>query len=140
MKHPLHPALVHFPVACWSLASGSDLVGMLWIASAWQLSSVLMAIGTLVATVAMAAGLVELPDLEPGSAAARDARRHMLLASAAWSCYAASLLMRIQADAPARPGWLTIALGLAGFVALCGAGWMGGKLVYVHGIGVRRRD
>jgi uncharacterized membrane protein len=64
----------------------------------------------------------------------------MLLASAAWSCYAASLLMRIQADAPARPGLLTIALGLAGFVALCGTGWMGGKLVYVHGIGVRRQD
>ncbi|HEY5802650.1 MAG TPA: DUF2231 domain-containing protein [Lysobacter sp.] len=140
MKHPLHPALVHFPVACWSLASGSDLVGMLWIPSAWQLASVLMAIGTLVATVAMAAGLAELPDLEPGTAVARDARHHMLFASAAWSCYAASLLMRIQVETWAHPGPLAIGLGLAGFAALCGAGWMGGKLVYLHGIGVRRQD
>ncbi|WP_343251093.1 DUF2231 domain-containing protein, partial [Pseudoxanthomonas sp. KAs_5_3] len=25
MRHPLHPALVHFPIACWSLATAGDL-------------------------------------------------------------------------------------------------------------------
>ena len=27
MKHPLHPALVHFPIACWSLATLADIAG-----------------------------------------------------------------------------------------------------------------
>lgn len=138
MKHPLHPALVHFPVACWSLATACDLASVLWSGVHWQLAGVLMAIGTLVATVAMAVGLIELPDLEPGSAPSRDARRHMLLAACAWSCYAGSLLLRVEGGALVRPGPLAIALGSLGFMALCGAGWMGGKLVYVHGIGVRR--
>ena len=28
MRHPLHPALVHFPIACWSLATAADLAGL----------------------------------------------------------------------------------------------------------------
>ncbi|MGO4223447.1 DUF2231 domain-containing protein [Lysobacter sp. TAF61] len=139
MKHPLHPALVHFPVACWSLATAADTVGLFRAASYWQLSGLLLAIGTLVATVAMAAGLAELPDLEPGSTPSRDARRHMLLAATAWSCYAASLFLRIEEGALTRPGALAIGLGVLGFLSLCGAGWMGGRLVYEHGIGVRKR-
>ncbi len=138
MKHPLHPALVHFPVACWSLATACDLAAVQWSGISWQLPGVLMTIGLLVATVAMVAGLVELPDLEPGSAPSRDARRHMFLAASAWSCYAASLLLRFEAGALVRPGPLAIVFSVAGFIALSGAGWMGGKLVYVHGIGVRR--
>jgi uncharacterized membrane protein len=30
MRHPLHPAIVHFPVACWSLTVITDFAG-LWL-------------------------------------------------------------------------------------------------------------
>ena len=30
MSHPLHPALVHFPIACWSLATVTDLASLYW--------------------------------------------------------------------------------------------------------------
>jgi uncharacterized membrane protein len=40
-----------------------------------------------------------------------------------------------------RPDAIGIAVGAAGFIALCLTGWVGGKLVYVHGVGVEgRRD
>lgn len=137
MKHPLHPALVHFPVACWSLATASDLLGLFWGAPAWRFAGVVLAIGTITAIVAMLAGFVELLKVEAGSPAIRIANLHMLLAASAWSCYAASLLLRLEGVTARQPGALEIGLSTAGFAALCVTGWLGGKLVYGHGIGVR---
>ena len=138
MKHPLHPALVHFPVACWSLATLGDLASLQFGEPAWRFAGISMAIGTLAAIAAMLAGLVEFAKIGEGSAAMPDAQRHMLLAMAAWCCYAASLVLRMDGVALARPGLLPLALGMLGFIVLAAAGWQGGKLVYVHGVGVRR--
>ena len=136
MRHPLHPALVHFPIACWSLATASDFAGVVSAAMPWRLAGILMAIGTAMAVMAMTAGFVEFLKVEADSPAMRDINRHMLLAATAWSCYAASLFLRWDAGSFTRPGTLAIALSAAGFVALCLTGWLGGKLVYGHGIGV----
>lgn len=138
MSHPLHPALVHFPIACWSLATAGDLASLYWGEPAWRFAGMSMAIGVFAAVAAMAAGLFELLKIENGSPAMRDANRHMLLMMAAWSCYAASLFLRLDGIVLAGPGALEIGLSASGFVVLCIGGWLGGKLVYRHGIGVRR--
>lgn len=138
MSHPVHPALVHFPVACWSLATAADLASLLWGESAWRFAGALMAIGTLTALAAMAAGFFELRKIDDDSPALRDAHRHMLLAMTAWSCYAASLLLRLEGTAVTQPGALELGLSVAGFIVLGVAGWFGGKLVYQHGIGMRK--
>jgi len=54
--------------------------------------------------------------------------------------YAASLFLRVDGTTLTRPGALGTALSVAGFVVLCVAGRMGGKLVYEHGVGVRGRQ
>ena len=36
---------------------------------------------------------------------------------------------------PIPPETLALALSVAGFAALAATGWLGGKLVYVHGVG-----
>lgn len=143
MNHPLHPALVHFPIACWSLATLADIAS-LWLGQpAWWLAGVLMAIGTLAALAAMGAGLFELVKIDEASPALRLAHFHVLAAMAAWLAYAASLFLRL--DLPmdgttplAAPGPLAISLSVAGFGCLAVAGWLGGTLVYGHGVGVRR--
>src|SRR3546814_19406485 len=97
-RHPLHPALVHFPVACWSLATIAD-VASLWIGQpAWWLAGVLMVIGTIAAVAAMGAGLFEFASIAEGRQALADARRHMLMAKAAGVAYAASLLLRLAGN------------------------------------------
>ena len=136
-RHPLHPALVHFPVACWSLATIADLAS-LWLGQpAWWLAGVLLAIGTIAALAAMGAGLFEFARIAEGSPALADARTHMLLAMTAWVLYAASLLLRLQGMHLVEPAWPAIATSIAGFLCLAAAGWLGGKLVYQHGIGGR---
>ncbi|HPN80261.1 DUF2231 domain-containing protein [Dokdonella sp.] len=138
MSHPLHPALVHFPIATWSLATLADLAGLAWGEPAWRWSGVLMAVGTLTALVAMAAGFIDFLKLAADHPAATDAQRHLRWETVAWCCYAASLLLRLDGSTLAAPDLIGIGLGAAGFASLCVAGWLGGKLVYAHGVGVDR--
>ena len=135
MRHPLHPALVHFPIACWSLATAADLASLWWGTPAWRLAGVLLVVGTVTAIAAMATGMVELLKVGGDHPATRDLDRHMLLAMATWGLYAASLLLRLQGTALARPDAIGLGLSMAGFVCLCMTGWLGGTLVYGHGLG-----
>lgn len=135
MRHPLHPALVHFPIASWSLASAADLASLSLGQPAWWLAGVLMTIGLVTAIPAMAAGFMELMRLPEDSAAIKDVNRHMTMVMTAFSMYLVSLLLRVDAMSLHAPGTLAIALSLAGFVCLGVAGWLGGKLVYGHRVG-----
>lgn len=135
MRHPLHPALVHFPVACWSLASAADLASLHFGRPAWWLAGVLMTIGLACALPAMLAGFLELPRIAEGSPAMVDVKRHMLMVMIAFSLYAGSLLLRVEAMGLHAPDVWAIALSLGGFVCLGIAGWLGGKLVYGHRLG-----
>jgi uncharacterized membrane protein len=134
-RHPLHPALVHFPVACWSLATIADFASLRLGQPAWWLAGVLLAIGTVAALAAMAAGLFEFARIAEGSPALADARRHMLLAMAAWVFYAASLVLRLKGATLVAPAWPALATSVAGFLCLGATGWLGGRLVYQHRIG-----
>ncbi len=138
MSHPLHPALVHFPIACWSLATIADLASLAWGKPAWMLAGVLLAIGTLTAIAAMATGFIELLKLDADDPASRDVNRHMLLVMVAWSVYATSLFLRLQGMTLTQPGAIELGLSVVGFLFLCIAGWFGGKLVYGYGLGVGR--
>lgn len=97
-----------------------------------------MAIGTVAAIGAMATGFIELLKVDADNPATRDVNRHMLLVMAAWSCYAASLFLRLKGTTLIQPQALELGLSAAGFIVLCIAGWFGGKLVYEHGLGMRK--
>jgi len=141
VSHPLHPALVHFPVAGWSLATAAD-VASLWLGEpAWRFAAVSMGIGCVVALATMAAGLWEFAKLHDGNPALPLANRHMLCALAAFCAYATSLLLRYGQHAWHAPGMPALAASVVGFVLLGITGWLGGQLVYAHGVGVsRERD
>lgn len=138
MSHPLHPALVHFPIACWSLATTADLASLWWGEPAWRLAGVLLVVGTLTALAAMATGFIELLKVDAQHPATGDLNRHMLLVMTTWCLYAASLFLRLQGTSPSAPGKIALGLSVAGFAVLAVAGWFGGKLVYAHGVGVDR--
>ena len=88
MKHPLHPALVHFPVACWTLASMADALSLFWRTGPLQLlAAVLLALGCALGLLAATAGFIELLKLPANHPAERTAYQHMGLAL---TCFCAS--------------------------------------------------
>ncbi len=141
MKHPLHPALVHFPIACWALGTVADGLGLWWYPTELQwFAAVLIAFGCAAGLVAAAAGFVELLKLSDGHPAERDAYTHMTLALVSWCLYAGSLFLRVAHRELVPPGTVALALSGVGLATLLATGWMGGKLVYGHGVGVDARN
>jgi len=134
MRHPLHPALVHFPIAGWTLAVVADFSGLFLGEAAWSWSAGLLAMGCAMAVVAMLAGLVELAHVPEGSAM-RDAYVHMSAMGIALLLFGTRLFTRLDHLQALAPDGLSLSLDVAGMLALIVGGWFGGRLVYGHGVG-----
>jgi uncharacterized membrane protein len=133
-RHPLHPAIVHFPIACWSMAVVADFASLRLGEAAWQWSGGLLAVGCGMALLAIPAGLMELPRVPEGPAL-RDMYLHMGAMLVALTFFAMRLLLRLDHLQPLAPDSLSLVLDAGGFLALAAGGWLGGRLVYHHGIG-----
>lgn len=137
--HPLHPIMVHFPVAFWSLATALDVLAYFGLAETWAHGWVLIGLGLAIGLAAMAAGFLELTRLAEEAQPA--AQRHMMAMGLAWICYLGALMSRLKDGAPvAEPAALPVALSAIAFVLLLVGGWLGGDLVYRHGAGREREE
>lgn len=140
--HPLHPALVHFPVACWTATPALDVLYLmghnpLW----WQFSFWCLAVGVAMGLLAMSAGLLDLLALAPDHPAQATAQRHMLLVSSAWCVFVASLLFRPLHQTPSDgQAWLALGLSAGGWLLLALGAYAGARLVYDFGVGQTRRS
>ena len=134
MRHPIHPALVHIPIACWSLAVAADFLSLHFGERAWQYSAALLLVGCIMAVVAMLVGLIELAHVPEGPAL-RDTYLHMGAMLTAFTLFTLSLLTRLENLQPISPDGLALTFDTFGFFSLMFGGWLGGKLVYGHGIG-----
>ena len=137
MRHPIHPILVHFPVATWFLSTLGDIASPFTNGQVSWMAGVLLVIGTITALLAMVAGMLELGKIDQQSPAMKIANQHMMLMMTSWSFYAVSLFLRLDGTHLGQPGMAAIALSVAGLIVLCIAGWLGGKLVYEYGVGGR---
>lgn len=135
LRHPLHPALVHFPLALLLTATLADVAMLAGLWSDRHFALVLMALGLVAGLAAMAAGLVDFTRLD--ETLAPRAVRHMATVGAAWIGYAVALYLRRDLAAPV-PTASTV-LSLASAVVLAVGGFLGGELVYRYGAG-RIRD
>ncbi|HSC47100.1 MAG TPA: DUF2231 domain-containing protein [Gammaproteobacteria bacterium] len=138
--HPLHPALVHFPVVFWSAAPCLDGLQLLshgvdW----WRYAYWSIALGVILALPAMVAGFLDLLALGAEHPAQATAQRHMLLMGSAWSVFVLDLLIRTQ-DAPSPSHvWLGLGVSLSGFALLGAGAHAGAQLVYDFGVGRNAR-
>lgn len=137
MKHPIHPMLVHFPIATWFLATMADIASLFTNEQVGWVAGVLLIIGTITALLAMMTGLLELGKIDQQSPALKIANQHMIFIMISWSFYAISLFLRLDGTHLEQPGLMAISFSIIGFIFLCSAGWMGGKLVYEHGVGIQ---
>jgi uncharacterized membrane protein len=135
--HPLHPALVHFPVACWTAAPVLDVITLLTQAPLfWQAGYACLATGVSIGLLAMCAGLMDLVAIPSDSPAQAVAQRHMLLMGSAWTLYVLALVLHPLHGMPTPSQlWLDLGLSVAGFLTLAVGAYAGARLVYDFGIG-----
>jgi uncharacterized membrane protein len=135
LGHPLHPAVVHFPLALLLSATAADVAWVAGITGDVHIAAVLMAGGLAMGLVAMAAGLIDFAKLD--EAVVPHALRHMAAVGVAWLGYAVALYLRRDAlSGAATVGSISLALSLASALLLALGGWLGGRLVYTFGAGV----
>lgn len=135
-EHPVHPMLVHFPIAAWTFGCAAEAAG--WISGepdCWRVAFGADVLGVLLALPAIAAGLFEYASIPRDHPAHGHAVAHMLAMGTAWLLFAGALALRGWPAAHAPPV-LSSLLAAAGWLAMAAGGWLGGMLVYAHGIGV----
>lgn len=138
LGHPVHPAIVHFPVALLLSATIADLAWMAGLTSDTHIAAVLMAGGLAGGLAAMIAGMIDFARLD--ESLVPHAMRHMTAAGVAWLGYGIALYLRRDAlwgDAHVEA--LTIAISVVSACVLALGGWLGGRLVYTFGANVDRR-
>ncbi len=139
---PLHPRLVHFPVALLATGSILALVYLLgWRRPALPVAAWLMLLlGWLGIFPAVVSGLVDRNAALDDPAVLAVMNPHIAAGFGLLIVYGLLLYERLRApavlDQPRRRIWL-LALLLAGLALLAVEGWLGGKLVYDLGVGVQ---
>lgn len=121
--HPVHPLLVTFPLGCWTSALLLD-VNKKQRSAARQL----VGVGVLATAPAAVAGFLDWSDTDV--AERRVGLVHAGANAPATPCFGTSWWARRD---PVRGGTLW---ALAGAACAGVAGWLGGHLVYGHGVGV----
>jgi uncharacterized membrane protein len=133
-KHPLHAMLVPFPIGLWVFSLVADAMFLMgWGAPVWNdVAFYTMAGGTVAALLAAPFGLIDFLSLR-----ARDTRRiglmHMTLNLVIVALFAVDLWLRMRTGVSAG---LPVTLSVVAVLLLVISGWLGGEMVYVHGVGV----
>lgn len=139
--HPLHPPFTDATIGMFTLAAGLAVVGSAGLIGEPAGKAMWLAlIGGLIASLPTAAtGFADWVTIPWGSPRWRAATLHLgamllavtLFALGAWQQYAGYR----QGHVTAAGLWLT----LAGFAVLMAGGWLGGSVVFVHGMRVLGR-
>ena len=130
-KHPIHPMLVAIPIGLWIFSLACDVIRVMGASSPnWQVAAYYTLIGGILgALLAAVPGFIDMLSLPRGLK--RVALIHMAINLSVVALYVWNAYLR-------KHGALDIAVWLSVIaVALLGiSGWLGGKMVYVHGVAV----
>lgn len=134
---PMHPMLVHFPVALLSTSVLWDGVG-LWTGTPmwWELSFWTLVVGLLASLPAALTGFIDYVQLETDTPPERIATWHLMATGGAITVFLGSLLVRGGPEV-LQGTRLVLALTCSGVgvLLLSVGGHLGAELVYEYGIG-----
>lgn len=141
--HPIHPMLIPFPIALWAFSLIADLV-YLWRGNPvwrdWIAFYTLLA-GIIGAALAAVFGIIDwlsIKDREVKKIADWHARLNVI----ALLIFAVSFYLRTTSGASLVGGSHTIPvlLSVVGVILITISGWLGGEMVFRHGVAVDRRS
>lgn len=132
--HPLHPMMIHFPVAALVGLIATDLAYLYTADAFWARASLWLAgVGAFGGWIASVAGAIDLFTV-------RRVRRlitgwcHAILAIMLLSLASLNWVLRYEGVTEVYPWGLYLSLLSGGLIAI--TGWLGGQLVYEHAVGV----
>jgi uncharacterized membrane protein len=137
--HPIHPMIIPFPIALWVFSLVADVI-YLWrgnpIWKDWIAFYALLG-GIIGAVVAAVPGLIDWLSITD-RAVVRIANWHARLNVIALLVFAASFYLRTTSGASLVNNNYTIpiALSVLGVVLITISGWLGGEMVFKHGVAV----
>ena len=134
----VHPSIVHFPIAAIPIAVGADLLGRVTGNEAlMETGRMLMPVAAASAAISAATGLIAQEEVKAEGRAHDLLVTHRNLNLSLTALTTALATWRWTRDR-ATPGYL--ALALAGIGAMGYSAYLGGKMVYEHGVGVKPAD
>ncbi len=139
-RHPMHPMLVTFPIAFLIGGFFCDAAYLFLGDGFWARAALwLVGAGTLMGILAGIAGTIEL-------LAVAGIRRRAV----SWSHFVAAVMLlavsfinwvvRLPGADDPTVGWINIYLSALGAGLVAIAGWLGGKLVFEHQIGIHDEE
>ena len=131
-KHPIHPMLVAVPIGLWLFSLICDLVFYVGGGSEnWQLvARYTLAGGIVGALIAAVPGFIDMLSLPWGLK--RIALMHMGINLTVVALYVVNWWLRVRG----AEGMAPLLLSVIAVAMLVVSGWLGGKMVYVHGVAV----
>ncbi len=132
--HELHPTLVHFPLTLVPTAIALDAIG-----EATDNHALMKAGKTLMPAAAVSAVLAGVAGFIAQGSAKAEGRAHDLLVTHRnlnAALIGTTAAMAIYRQTRERPGLAYLLLGAVGMAGMTYTAYLGGKMVYAHGVGV----
>lgn len=143
LKHPLHPVLAHIPAAAWPGALVFDALSQTALGgnAMVQLSFYAIVLGLAASALAVPTGLADWSDIKKDKPAWKIGLYHMALNLLAVLIFAVNVGLRLptfrEASAVAAAPF---ALSAFGTLLVLISAYLGGLMVFDHGIGVARQS
>lgn len=136
---PVHPAIVHYPIALVTLSVVADLFGFIFGSQSLQHAGWWALLGAAIgAAVALVAGLFDMHREKLPPAAHRRVHTHMKVGLTLFALLAALTVWRwsVYAGVSERVGGLYLTGALSVLALTFFQAWLGGELVFSEGVGV----
>src|SRR5947207_10457047 len=141
LGHPLHPLLVHVPMAVWPAALVFDLLSIGGIGGNAMVRTSFFAIGfgVAVALFAVPTGIVDWSAIKREKPAWKIGLWHMILNAVVLLLFAINFALRLDTYSEANSiSGAPLILSVAGTLVLIVSAYLGGRMVYAYGINVAR--
>jgi uncharacterized membrane protein len=136
--HPIHPPLTDATIGAYTAAiimGFASIIGVAKYASA-QGFWLALVVGLLITGPTALTGLADWLSIERGTPLFRTATSHMIAMLTATVFYVIAVIIGHEKYTDSAVSSGAYVLALIGFVAMTAGGWLGGSIVYVHGMRV----
>jgi uncharacterized membrane protein len=141
--HPIHPMIIPFPIALWVFSLIADLIYLWGGNPLWRdyIAFYTLLGGIIGGAAAAVPGVIDWLSLKDREVV-KIANWHARLNVIALLIFAASFYLRTMSGAGLVSGNYTIPVGLSvlGVILIAISGWLGGEMVFKHGVAVDQQS